>query len=141
MWSRRLNVAIVEDDSFYRIVMEKHLRNLCNKKNYPWLDLEVNTFSTAKEFLNAKLKNLDILILDYYLESKDDETAWTAMDIVEGIRLNYPKTKIIILSAQRNVEVTAELFRKGITEYVAKDDFSVPRTVGLIQTMLKNEYA
>ena len=141
MWTRRINVAIVEDDSYCRIVMEKHLKTICNKKNYPWLDLEISAFSTAKEFLDAKMSALDILILDYYLESKNDEESWTALDIVDAIRLKYPKTKIIILSSQRNVEITAELFHKGINEYVAKDDYSVPRTVGIIQTMLNQEYA
>jgi DNA-binding NarL/FixJ family response regulator len=66
-------------------------------------------------------KNPDLIILDY-LFVKGDQQFMNGMEIFGKIKELQPGTPVIMLSGQDKGEIVLELARKGIDDYIIKDN-------------------
>ena len=66
-------VFIVEDNKTNQMMLENYLKKLpnCDYDNKP--NLEIFSFGTGKECLDAMYMSPDIIILDYYLDESNPD--------------------------------------------------------------------
>jgi DNA-binding NarL/FixJ family response regulator len=66
-------------------------------------------------------QNPDLIILDYVFVNKGQEVM-NGMEVFDKIKEIKPETHVIMLSGQDKGEIVLELARKGIDDYVIKDN-------------------
>ncbi len=114
-----LKVFLVEDDEMYAEFIKKHLR-----KKY-----QIYSFITAEDCL-VTLKSItpDVLIIDYNLPGM------TGIDLYEQIKDKIGKNvKVIMMSAIDDGNLVLEFIRKGVRDYVVKDDNVINTLISVIE--------
>ncbi|MGI8952741.1 MAG: sigma-54-dependent transcriptional regulator [Chitinophagaceae bacterium] len=124
MKSISILVFIVEDDLLYSSMLAHYLS--LNP------DYQVKKFLTAADFLNALHEKPDIITLDYSLPDATGE------ELIAQIKELSPDTKIIIVSGQDEIKVAIELFKKGVHDYIVKDNETQDRLWISMQNLHEN---
>ena len=109
MNTEKLNLFIVDDNK----LTVSSLRNYLNKKFGN--DLNISTFYSGESVLKNVNENTNLVILDYFL---GDSTGNTVLNSIKKIN---PKTEVIMLSKNEDVEVAIQAYRKGASKYIVKD--------------------
>lgn len=78
--------------------------------------LEVKYFANGTSLLAALGDNPDIVLADLMLPDID------GYELVKTIRHNYPKTRVIVASAQRDIDLVAKIQELGIYNYLVKSE-------------------
>lgn len=111
MTKRRL-IFIVDDDPFINQLVIKRFNSE---------EFLVEPFEYGEECIEALDKDPDLIILDYYF-FKSGVKVLNGMEIFDKIRELKPTVPIIMLSGQDRGDVVLEMARKGIDDYVIKDN-------------------
>lgn len=106
-------IFVVDDDPFMTSLIVKSLSSD---------EFVVESFDYGEDCLMAmdKMKP-DLIILDYYF-TKPGQEVMNGIEILDKIRSKYTDIYIVMLSAQEKGEVVLELARKGINDYIIKDN-------------------
>jgi CheY-like chemotaxis protein len=110
--SDRKLIYVVDDDPFINMLVVKRFTT----EGY-----NVEAFESGEDCLRAMNKNPDLIILDY-LFVKGDQKFMNGMEIFDKIRKLKPGIPVIMLSGQDKGEIVLELARKGIDDYIIKDN-------------------
>ncbi|MCU0461963.1 MAG: response regulator [Bacteroidales bacterium] len=105
-------IFIVDDDPFI---------NMLVVKRFTTQGYKLEAFESGEECLKSLNKNPDLIILDYLFVPKE-QTFMNGMEIFDRIKAQKPGLPVIMLSGQENGEVVLELARKGIVDYIIKDN-------------------
>jgi len=105
-------IFIVDDDPFINTLVVKR---------FTPEGFRVESFLYGEECLKAMDKKPDLIILDYYF-TKPGHTVMNGMEIFDKIKAINPDILVIMLSGQERGEIVLELARKGIDDYVIKDN-------------------
>jgi two-component system, OmpR family, response regulator len=105
-------IFIVDDDPIVNLMVAKRFTS----EGY-----KVDTFDYGEGCIKALVKNPDLIILDYYFV-KSNQKVMNGMEIFEKIKEVKPRTPVIMLSGQEKGEIVLELARKGIVDYIIKDN-------------------
>jgi len=105
-------IFIVDDDPFINMLVVKRFTT----EGY-----KLEAFESGEECLKSLNKNPDLIILDYLFVPKE-QTYMNGMEIFDKIKTQKPGVPVIMLSGQENGEVVLELARKGIVDYIIKDN-------------------
>ncbi|MGD0582059.1 MAG: response regulator [Bacteroidales bacterium] len=105
-------IFIVDDDPFITKLVEKRFA----PEGY-----RVEAFAYGEDCLRSMNLKPDLIILDYYF-TKKGETVMNGMDVFDKIKEIAPEVLVIMLSGQERGEIVLELARKGIDDYVIKDN-------------------
>ena len=105
-------IFIVDDDQFINTLIMKRF----TAEGY-----KVEAFTYGEECIKALSKNPDAIILDYYFIS-NDQKVMNGMEVLDKIKELKPDTPVIMLSGQEKGEIVLELARKGIDDYIIKDN-------------------
>ena len=81
----------------------------------------IEAFENGNDCLNALDRNPDLIILDYFFISGNRELM-NGMEVFNKIKELRPETAVIMLSGQDKGEIVLEFARKGIADYVIKDN-------------------
>ncbi len=111
MSSKKL-IYIVDDDPFINKLVVRRLTSE---------DYKVEAFESGEECLDAMHKKPDLVILDY-LFLKENHEFMNGMQVFDKIKELKPDTPVIMLSGQDKGEIVLELARKGIDDYIIKDN-------------------
>jgi len=111
MTAQRL-IFIVDDDP---------LINTLVVKRFTSEECHVEAFKNGEDCLTALNNKPDLIILDYFFVSGNKELM-NGMQVFEKIKEKQPDTPVIMLSGQDKGEIVLELARKGIDDYVIKDN-------------------
>jgi two-component system, OmpR family, response regulator len=111
MTTQRL-IFIVDDDPFINNLVVKRFKS----EGY-----RIEAFENGDDCLKALIKNPDLIILDYFFVSENKELM-NGMEVFDKIKKIRPETPVIMLSGQDKGEIVLELARKGIDDYVIKDN-------------------
>ena len=111
MSNRRL-IFIVDDDPFINTLV---------MKRFTPEGFRVESFLYGEECLMAMNRKPDLIILDYYF-TKPGEIVMNGMEIYDKIKEIDPDVLVVMLSGQERGEIVLELARKGIDDYVIKDN-------------------
>jgi two-component system, NtrC family, response regulator AtoC len=101
-------IFIVEDDALYARVLAYHL------SQNP--DYEVTVFTSGKELLANLYKGPSVISLDFYLPDI------SGFDVLKRIREYDPELPVVIVSGQQDISTAVELLKKGVYDYVLKDN-------------------
>ena len=105
-------IFIVDDDPFINMLVIKRFTSA---------GFRLEAFRYGEECLSALNKNPDLIILDYYFVNNDHEVM-NGMEVFDKIKAIKPETPVIMLSGQDKGEIVLELARKGISDYIIKDN-------------------
>lgn len=105
-------IFIVDDDPFINTLVVKRFTS----EGY-----RIEAFENGEDCLNSLNKNPDLIILDYFFVS-DKKELMNGMEVFDKIKEKRPQTPVIMLSGQDKGEIVLELARKGIDDYVIKDN-------------------
>ena len=122
-------IYIVDDDQFINTLVVKRF----NSEDY-----DVVAFETGEECLDALDKNPDLIILDY-LFTGESRIFSDGMQIFEKIRQLKPQIPVILLSGQEKGEVVLEFARKGVFDYIVKDNNLIDNLAVSIKEVFSRE--
>jgi CheY-like chemotaxis protein len=105
-------IFIVDDDQFINTLIEKRFTNE---------GFKVESFTYGEDCIKSLSKNPDVIILDYYFIS-NEQKVMNGMEVLDKIKELKPETPVIMLSGQEKGEIVLELARKGINDYIIKDN-------------------
>ena len=105
-------IFIVDDDPF--------ITNLIVKR-FASEGFRMEAFDYGEECLKAMDRKPDLIILDYYF-TKPDVKVLNGMEVFDRIKEKDADVLVIMLSGQERGEIVLELARKGIDDYVIKDN-------------------
>jgi CheY-like chemotaxis protein len=105
-------IFIVDDDPFINMLVVKRF----TAEGYI-----MEAFESGEECLKSLNKNPDLIILDYLFIPRENSTM-NGMEVFDRIKVQNPDIPVIMLSGQENGEVVLELARKGIVDYIIKDN-------------------
>lgn len=114
-----LKVFLVEDDEAYAEFIKKSLRT----------KYQIYAYTTGEDCM-VTLKSIipDVLIIDYHLPGMN------GIELYEQTKnLMPPKTKVIIMSAIDDGNLVLEFIKKGVRDYVVKDDKVIQTLTSIIE--------
>ena len=122
-------IFVVDDDPFVTSLVSKRL----TARGY-----RVESFEYGEDCLKAMEKKPDLIILDYFF-TKPGEKVMDGMEVFDRIKKASPEVSVIMLSGQEKGEVVLELARKGIDDYVIKDNNLLDNLENSIRELLESE--
>lgn len=111
MAEKKLVFIVVDDPFILKLI----------KKRFESDALEIVTFFYGEECVEKLNMNPDLIILDY-LFSKPDKEVMNGMEIFNKIKEYNEELPVIILSGQDRGDIVLEMARKGIDDYIIKDE-------------------
>jgi len=124
--SKRKLIFIVDDDPFINQLIIKRF----NSDEYL-----VEPFEYGEECINALNRNPDLIILDYYF-FKSGIKVLNGMEIYDRIKEKNPDVPVVMLSGQDRGDIVLEMARKGITDYIIKDNSLISNLEKAIEEIL-----
>jgi len=110
--SNRKLIFIVDDDPFINTLVVKRLTSE---------EYKVEAFESGEDCIEAMHRNPDLVILDY-LFVREEREFMNGMQVFDKIKELKPNTPVIMLSGQEKGEIVLEFARKGIDDYIIKDN-------------------
>ena len=121
-------IFIVEDNPAYANTLELFI-----KSTFPSVK-EVKVFPVGETCLLELNKNPDLIIIDYFLDTKYYD-AESGLEIIRKIRIQKPEMNIVVLSSQKDIDVALESVKKYYCSYVQKDEQACARIEEIINEM------
>ena len=123
--NKRDMIFIVEDNTLYANSLQYFLEDRL-------IEPEIRVFSLGESCIEQLHLNPDYIIMDYFLNSKE-RNAMDGLDTIREIRKRNADSKIILLSSQKNMDVTVEAVQEHHCNYVAKNEASFEKVYNIIE--------
>ncbi len=130
--SNKKIIFIVEDNEIYAKSLQLFIQT-----KFPQIN-EVKIFKIGETCLMELHRNPNIVIIDYFLNSKYEEAS-NGLEIIKRIKAIKLQTSIIVLSAQDKFDVAIEAIKKYDCDYVQKDIEAFEKVEKLIKNFLYNK--
>jgi CheY-like chemotaxis protein len=124
-------IFIVDDDPFINMLVVKRFTS----DGY-----RLEAYLYGEDCLNALNKNPDLIILDYYFVNNDHKVM-NGMEVFDKIKELKPDIPVIMLSGQEKGEIVLELARKGIDDYIIKDNNLIDNLNIAIEELFAREHS
>ena len=111
-YAKPKKIFIVDDDVMLTESLSDYLTRTVAHK--------VSVFPTGEDCLKHLDESPDIVILDYFLNTVQEDAA-NGLEVLQAIKKNFPKTHVIMLSSQERYAVAMQTIQKGAEQYVVKD--------------------
>jgi DNA-binding NarL/FixJ family response regulator len=125
-------IYIVEDNQVYAKSLQTFIRSRFTGS------LDIRLFSIGETCLLDMHNKPDVVIMDYFLNSKY-EKADNGLNIINQIKITQPDTNIIVLSAQDNDGIIIEAIKHCYCNYVQKDDDAFNKVEALLIEIFKEK--
>jgi len=122
-------IFIVDDDPFINTLVVNRFKS----EGYA-----VEAYEAGEDCLDALDNNPRLIILDY-LFARESRIFSNGMEIFEKIRELKPDIPVIMLSGQDNGEIVLEFARKGINDYIIKDNNLLENLTLAVRDIFKKE--
>ena len=124
-------IFIVDDDPFINMLVVKRFTNE---------GFRIEAFSYGEDCIDALNKKPDLIILDYYFVNNDHKVM-NGMEVFDKIKELKPDIPVIMLSGQEKGEIVLELARKGIDDYIIKDNNLIDNLNIAIEELFAREHS
>lgn len=124
----KIKVSLVDDDPLYLKLLENEF---IKNQNF-----EITTFATGEAFLNRSPYKPDIVVLDYFLNSRNKD-AQNGYEILVKLKEAEPDVQVIILSSIENVEIALNCVKYNAFNYIVKNDTAFLRLKHSIKNILQ----
>jgi len=123
-----MTVYLIEDDEIYSEFVQ---RSLSKNPNY-----KVKSFKSAEECLSTGNGTADAYIVDYYLPGK------SGIDFYEEIKPRLKEeNKLIMMSAIDDGNMVLSFIKKGVRDYVIKDDNVIESLTAILEGKEEEYYS
>lgn len=112
MADQHSKIFIVDDEPLLTEMLSDYLT-----ENNP--GLSIKTFQTGEACLQCLQEEPDVVILDYYLNSREKDAA-NGIDILKEIKKRNKSLPVIMLSSQKSYGTAAQTIQYGAVHYVIK---------------------
>ena len=112
MSNKKATVFIVDDEPMLNEMLSDYLTS-----RNP--GLSVKTFPTGEACLDSLHEEPDVVILDYYLNSREKDAA-NGIDILKEIKGRNKALPVIMLSSQKSYGTAGRTIQYGAIHYVIK---------------------
>jgi DNA-binding NtrC family response regulator len=124
-------ILVVDDEPILRRSLEKTLLRA------GYAVLTAGEPEEAKDLL--QIHGADLAILDIAMPDWTGELSRTAgVHLLEVIKKQYPKTKVIMLTANATIETAVQALRLGAFDYILKGDVSAQALLATVERALKS---
>ncbi len=117
------NIFIVDDDPMISELLKDYLVDHWSHN--------VTMIGTGEECLARMSEYPDIIILDYILNSVHKDAA-DGIEILQFIKVNYPKIRIIMLSGRDQLQLVSQSLQHGAEKYVLKSEDAFDQIADLV---------
>ena len=114
MKSQETKVFIVDDEPLLTEMLSDYLQDQTEADSF-----NIQSFATGEACINSLEDNPDIIVLDYYLNSKERDAA-NGLDILKAIKDKSKSLPVIMLSSQKSYATAAQTIQNGAVHYVLK---------------------
>ena len=122
-YGRPKKIFIVDDDEMLTTALSDYLtRNIRH---------EIHVFHTGEECLKHLYESPEVIILDYYLNTVDENAA-TGLEILQKIRKDLPNIRVIMLSSLENYNKASQTIQRGAENFVMKGENAFEEVAELI---------
>lgn len=121
----RKTIFIIDDDPVIVKVLVKRLTS----EGYI-----ITAFDYGEDCIEELSSKPDLIILDY-LFTKSDKVVMNGMEIFDKIKKIDKTIPVIMLSGQEKGEIVLEFARKGIEDYIIKDNNLVDNLIVAIKEL------
>jgi two-component system OmpR family response regulator len=128
----QITIFIVEDNDVYA----KSLQAFINSR-FPNIK-EIEIFRLGELCLAELHRNPNIIIMDYFLNSKFEE-AHNGLEIIKRIKAQNLYSKIILLSAQEKINVALAAIEHYNCSYVQKDQKAFNNVAQIIEKIYNHK--
>jgi DNA-binding NtrC family response regulator len=118
-------IFIVEDNKLYAKTLEAYLKMKFHEGT------KVETFPVGELCIDNLYRNPDFVIMDYYLNSRFTDAS-NGFDIARHVKKEKPRTEVIVLSGQGNLDVVVDSIQQINCKYVVKNDEAYERVSSII---------
>lgn len=112
MNKRNPTIFIVDDEPLLSEMLADYLKG-------QYAGFRIQSFLTGESCLKSLDERPDVIVLDYYLNSKEKDAA-NGIDILKNIKNRYRSIPVIMLSSQENYVTAAQTIMYGAVHYVIK---------------------
>lgn len=112
MRNQNSKIFIIDDEPLLSEMLSDYLQ----EKNST---LQIRSFLTGEASLPYLDKKPEVIILDYYLNSKEKDAA-NGIDILKEIKKQDKNIPVIMLSSQKSYGTAAQTIKYGAIHYVMK---------------------
>ena len=103
-------IFIVEDNPVVAELMRSQIEHYNNA--------EVHCFPNGRDLLANLMRNPDLIILDYLINTKP---IVNGRSILRSVKQVFPTIPVIIFSGQHDMKLAVQLLKEGATDYVDKN--------------------
>lgn len=125
MLEERTKIFIVDDEPLLSEMLTDYLND-----HIP--NLDIISFPTGEACLQKLDENPDIVVLDYFLNSKEKDAA-NGIDILRELKKKNKALPVIMLSSQKSYTTAAQTIGYGAMHYVIKGQDAFNEIKELIQ--------
>ena len=118
-----IQIYIVEDDPWYGEFLEASIQLFPN--------VAVHRHSTAKECIETVGLKPALITLDYRLPDMGGK------DALRSILEKDKNSKVVVVSAQEDIETAVDLLKQGAYDYLVKNDQTRDRLWNIVKNLLK----
>lgn len=136
MASQVFKIAIVEDDTYYRKLLERGILRLCEGVYKTSLDFEVVTFGNPREMIAAMDDSFSVIIMDYYLETGYDHSMYTARELARSASIRCPEATVLVISNDTPAHIQEKLRGVRVQDVIYKDKWMLSRIWGSVLVTL-----
>lgn len=108
---KKRKIFLIEDNKTEGLLLKLALNSIEN--------VEVNTFTNGHDLIENIQENPDIALVDIMLPDI------SGFEIIKIIREYNPAIKIIVVSAQKDIELIGKLQSMGIYNYIVKSEYAI----------------
>lgn len=112
MSTRTPKIFIVDDEPLLTEMLSDYLRDHNQSLN-------IQSFSTGEACLKCLDEQPNLVVLDYYLNSKEKDAA-NGIDILKEIKSRNKALPVVMLSSQKSYGTAAQTIGYGAMHYVIK---------------------
>ncbi len=105
-------IFIVDDELLLSEMLTDYLKD-------QYEGFQITSFSTGEACLQSLDEQPDVIVLDYYLNSKERDAA-NGIDILKQIKKRKKALPVIMLSSQESYGTAAQTIMYGAVHYVIK---------------------
>lgn len=114
MRNQEAKVFIVDDEPLLTEMLRDYLQSQTEEDSF-----NIQSFSTGEACVKSLEDNPDIIVLDYYLNSRERDAA-NGLDILKTIKNKNKSLPVIMLSSQKSYVTAAKAIQNGAVHYVLK---------------------
>lgn len=123
---KRILLFLVDDDPLFLKSLEIEFTQNTGS--------EIKTFATGEQCLQTITQNPDVIVLDYHLNSVD-ENAINGLETLDRIKSYNPHIPVIMLSSQDKIEVAVNCMKHQAFDYIVKSETAFIRLQKTITTI------